>query len=272
MKPFLRWVGGKQNLVKLIAGHIPSSFSNTSSRYFEPFLGAAALFFNLNPINAVLSDLNEHLINCYISIKENPRLIHRYLKIHNLMDSNNYYYQVREKFNDNIHTFSHSQSARFLYLNRSCYNGIFRVNTKGQFNVPYGFKENLLLPQLSTLLEISKVLQNAELHSCSYKEILPFVSENDFVYLDPPYPPLNGTAYFTHYTKERFGLQDQMELANFAKKLVERGCKVIISNADTPIIRELYSDWEIFNLPITRWVSCKSKRNRVNELILLKYR
>lgn len=271
LKPFLRLAGGKQGLVKHLTKYLPENIFSNDRTYFEPFLGAGSLFFELAPKRAVLSDMNFHLINCFISIKENPSLIYKYSLEHKRKSSEVYYYQIRKAFNQNITKSGIAQAARFLYLNRTCFNGIFRVNRSGKFNVPYGHKENLCIPNLEQFIMISNLLRNVKLTNCSYENIIDFVRKGDFIYLDPPYPPLNGTSYFTHYTKDRFEYSDQQKLKVFANTLSKTGCYVMISNADIPIISELYKKWNIHKIETTRYVTSKAKKHKVGELIITNY-
>jgi DNA adenine methylase len=160
----------------------------------------------------------------------------------------------------------------FIYLNKTSFNGIWRVNQSGKFNVPFGNKLNIQIPSLKYIQSISKRLWKMKIKTQSYKEILNEVNKNDFIYLDPPYPPLNGTSYFTHYTREKFNLEDQKEVADFASKLNKNGCFLLISNADTPYIRNLYKDeFCIEPLDVIRWIRSDGKRYKVRELIISNY-
>ena len=256
VRPFLRWAGGKQNIAKNLLKYVPRELNK--ERYFEPFLGGGSLFFLLQPKKAFLSDMNQHLIHCYEVIKKHPSLFHRHLSRLQKFTNEKDYYHIRDEFNIDINNFSVVQAARFVYLNRSCYNGIFRVNKRGLFNVPYG-KKNPYYPTFSEIKNISRILQSATLCFCSYEKILPKLKSGDFIYLDPPYPPLNGTSYFTHYTKERFSKNDQIKVLEIAESLRKKNCFILITNADTKEIRELYSNCldESYNSTII----CKNRRN-----------
>ncbi len=271
VKPFLRWVGGKQQIVARLIKKLPEDID--SRRYIEPFVGAGSLFFALAPRAAALSDLNEHLIHCYESIRDEPGRVAYYLGRHRRLSCRDYYDQQRQIYNQNnlkART-SVAQTARFIYLNQACFNGVFRVNKKGEYNVPYGQKDHLALPSLEHLRTVSHLLQSAQIRCASYKDVLVTLGESDFVYLDPPYPPLNGTAYFTHYTKDRFGAEDQEELAHLVAETSERGCKFMMTNADTMEIRKLYSRYSIESLHVTRFVTCKKQRHKVSELVITNY-
>jgi len=268
-KPFLRWAGGKTRLIRFLDNHLPKDFSN-GNRYYEPFLGAGSLFFRLKPQKATLSDNNEDLIDCFQAVRKRPNLILKYLRQHLLSTCEEYYYKMREKYNTSKPSIA--KAALFIYLNKTCFNGIWRVNKKGQFNVPYGFKEPPCLPSRDELFEASKVLSKARILQMDYKEIAKYVKQGDFVYFDPPYPPLNGTSNFTHYTRERFTEKDHYELARIAKIINEIGCYVLISNADTPYIRSLYEDdFNIFELEVTRWIRTDGKRYKAKEIAITNY-
>lgn len=172
-KPFLRWVGGKQRIVPYLSKLLPTRISE--ARYLEPFLGAASLFLALKPQKSILSDLNEHLINTYLSIRQNPILVFDKLRKHAMNNSESYYYDIREKYR--LGKFSASQAARFIYLNRACYNGVFRVNVKGQFNVPYGKKKNIVIPSKKYFLRISALLKNSTILTSSYENTVNYLKK-----------------------------------------------------------------------------------------------
>lgn len=265
--PFIRWAGGKQKIINKLLSFLPADIQKRN--YKEPFLGAGSLFFAIQPENALLSDANEHLINCYRYIKNDYDLVHQYIASHLHNTSKEYYYKIRKLYNNSKP--SAAQSARFIYLNKSCFNGIFRVNKKNEFNVPYGWKEPPSLPSKSLLKMASKALKKAELLPLSFESILLRITDNDFVYIDPPYPPLNGTSYFTHYTKERFGKEDQLQLAEFVNHVNRTGAKFMMSNADTELIKVLYGHYNLFDISVTRWITCKSKKHKVSELVITNY-
>jgi DNA adenine methylase len=267
LPPFLRWAGGKRQIVRELISLLPDDIENRS--YWEPFLGAGALFFALKPQIAVLSDANEHLIKCYEFVRENCATVARYLRQHADRNSKAYYYRVRKKYNKS--PFSAAQAARFIYLNKTCFNGIFRVNRRGQFNVPYGWKEPPAIPKASALRNVANALRGVVLRTASFETVLAGVSRGDFVFLDPPYPPLNGTAYFTHYTTGRFNGVDHEWLASWVRKLDATGCLFMMTNADTAKIRRLYRGFRFTRLPVTRFITCKAKREIIRELIVTNY-
>lgn len=267
LKPFLRWAGGKSRITELLAVYTPKTYN----RYWEPFLGSAAMFFYLRPEKAFLSDNNSALVDCYNHVRDNPEKIYEKLKEHTKKNSEEHYYSVRDLYNKSKPSIS--QSARFIYLNKTNFNGIFRVNTKGEYNVPYGYKKSLALPPYENFLEISDLLKKADIKHQPFENIENnnLIQENDFVYFDPPYPPLTATAYFTHYTTERFLWEDQKRVAELAKKLAAKKCYVMISNSDTTEIRKLYQGWYSYKLPVVRWVAANGSRIKVNEIIITNY-
>ncbi|MDP8221354.1 MAG: Dam family site-specific DNA-(adenine-N6)-methyltransferase [Candidatus Stygibacter frigidus] len=270
MKPFLRWAGGKQNLIKDLLKYLPPS--DQVGRYFEPFLGAGSLFFATDYKKCFLSDINKDLMNCYRAIKNEPILIATCLERHNanFQKDEQYYYKVRERFNENLEEKSLKQAARFIFLIHTSFNGIYRVNKQGKYNVPIG-KRKPALPSNKYLIQISEKLKGNHLSKGSFKVILNKTLRGDFIYLDPPYPPINGTSFFQHYTKDKFPQKEQAEVAEFAEKLNQKGCFVMISNANTSMLQELYRNWNKYEIETTRYISCKSKRIKVNELIITNY-
>jgi len=226
-------------------------------------------FFALRPKRAVLSDLNKHLINCFKAIRNDPNEVNKHLsKFAKIITPLNYY-KIRDDFNKN--GFSIINAARFIYLNRTCFNGLFRVNKNGKFNVPFGYKKNPIIPDKEYLLRVSTLLQNSKIISDSFERVLSNAIKGDFIYLDPPYPPLDKTSYFNNYTKEKFTHQDQIMLSEVSKKLDNRGCLLMISNADLQEIRKLYKGWNIQSLSVVRWITCKEKKHRVKEIIIRNY-
>lgn len=266
-KPFIRWAGGKQQIINQLLSLLPEDVSVRT--YREPFLGGGSLFFALQPNRAHLNDANEHLVKCFQNVRENPDLICSYLKKHEKLNSETYYYDVRKDYNSK--GYSCAQAARFIYLNKACYNGIFRVNQKGEFNVPYGRKKTLGIPDRENFSKCSEILKKAKIATDTFENALEDAGANDFVYLDPPYPPLNGTSYFTHYTKDKFGDLDQEKVASITKMLDSKGCLFMVSNADTKGIRALYKGFNMVSLSVTRFITCKKTRHRVNELIITNY-
>ena len=268
LKPFIRWAGGKQILIKYLLANLPPD--GDFNRYYEPFLGAGSLFFANGFHNASLSDVNKNLINTFRQVKLNPELIFRLIQNHKNKYTKEYYYKIREVYNNHLDENTPEQVARFIFLLHTCYNGIYRVNLKGQYNVPIG-KLNPNLPTLAHLKNTSKKLQGIKLAVKSYKEIISQVKAKDLVYLDPPYPSLPGNQQWRQFTKDKFSESDQYELAEFAEELNRKKCYVMISNSQVPLIEKLYSQWTIEKIPVTRSVSCKKERLKIHELIIKNY-
>ena len=265
--PLLRWAGGKWRLLKLLIKYLPKDIS--SRYYIEPFIGAGSLFFYLKPISAFISDANSHLINFYKQIRDFPEEVFNLLYEHAKNNGKEYYYQIREEYN--LSGFTIEQAARFIYLNRTCFNGIFRVNKKGFFNVPYGKKEPPALPTKQNLYLASKILEKSKIEALDYKLALKEARKNNFIYLDPPYPPLNGTSFFTHYTSDRFCENDQITLASMVDEIDRKGALFLLSNADTHLIRNLYKKYNVYELSVVRWITSKSVKHKVSELVITNY-
>lgn len=266
--PFLKWAGGKSQLLNTFERFYPASFN----RYLEPFLGGGAVFFHLaarqNKLKAVLSDCNEELINCYLMIRDEPEEVIDELREHR--NDVHYFYKVRAldtKILDDT-----ERAARMIFLNRTCYNGLYRVNRKGEFNVPFGKYKNPKLVDQHNILAASSVLKDAQIVCQPFERVVGKARQGDFVYLDPPYHPLNSTSNFTGYTKGSFNFSDQERLARVFKALTEKGCYVMLSNSDIPAIKELYREFRIETVQAQRAINSNgSKRGRINELLILNY-
>jgi DNA adenine methylase len=249
--PFVKWAGGKGQLLSELNRMIPTQFNT----YFEPFLGGGAMFFYMMSIgmrfNACLSDINAELITAYRAVKDNVKEVIRLLQKYETeykryrpycKEQQKYYFQLRNARNNNLPWSSDVEIAsRLIALNKTCFNGLYRVNRRGEFNVPPGKYKNPLICDSSNLENVSKVLAGATILADDYRNATENAQKGDFIYLDPPYQPLNNTSYFTAYTKDGFDDRDQSQLANVFRKLADNGCLVLLSNSDTPSIRELYS-------------------------------
>ena len=209
-KAFIKWAGGKSLFVDKILEYLPPL--ELIKTYYEPFLGAGSVYISYKPGRAVLSDSNLRLIETFKNIQISPRKVFAYLKKSQRLNSKKYYYKQRDLFNRKSSKYSVAQAARFVYLNKACFNGIYRVNAKGEFNVPFGHRNPICIPSLAELVEISKMLGKATLRTSDYTKIIKGGKKKDVFYFDPPYPPLNKSSYFTHYTKDRFGKDDQISL------------------------------------------------------------
>ena len=237
--------------------------------YYEPFLGAGSLFFAVQPQRAILGDENRALVECFRCIRRGPEAVWRRLRRFLNLRGEVHYYRARERFNRMGS--SYGRAALFIYLNKTCFNGIWRVNREGEFNVPFGGKDEPAFPTLEDLRGASIALRQAKILHGDFEETADTAKAGDFVYLDPPYPPLNGTAYFTHYTKDRFGVTEQHRVANLFKELSKRGCKVLISNADTPLVRSLYAGCKTREIVTQRWVASHGRRYVVRDLAISNY-
>jgi DNA adenine methylase len=263
-KPPIKWAGGKTQLLSQLRPLFPEGFN----LYLEPFVGGGAVFFDLQPNRAVLIDSNYELINFYQVVKNNLEELLRDLKKHK--NSKEYYYKIRSLDPDQMDSIE--RASRFLYLNKTCFNGLWRVNKRGQFNVPFGRYKNPNYRDKENLCMVSAALQNAEIICDDFSIVLDYVSLGDFVYLDPPYHPLSKTANFTNYTEEPFDEQDQMRLVEVFRELDARNCNVMLSNSDTEFIRSLYKGYDIKTVYAKRAINSKGdKRGPVKELVIRNY-
>ena len=273
-KPFVKWVGGKRQLLKQFRElnlYPPECFNPESNTYFEPFVGGGAVFFDLLPKHAELSDTNRELVITYNVIKDNVDGLIKLLKKH--IYNKEYYLGVRAQ---DINELSDIEIAsRFIFLNRTGFNGMYRVNKNGQFNVPFGRYKNPLICDENNLRKVSEVLQGITITHRDYKDVLELAKIGDFIYFDPPYYPLNPTSSFTAYTAKGFFEKEQIELRDTFVKLHERGCFVMLSNSDTPFINELYSGLEgvsVNKIIAGRAINSKgSKRGKINEVLITNY-
>jgi len=238
-KPFLKWAGGKTWFVTNEGNRLPHNYN----RYIEPFLGGASVFFYLNPQEAILSDVNEELINTYISVKDNFQLVYNNLKKHGKQNSQEYYYKIRDLRPRTLP----SAAARMIYLNKTCFNGIYRTNGNGEFNVPYGTDKQITFDR-KELWDASQALQNATLHCQSFEETINLAQENDFLFCDPPYVVPNETSRFTLYGLDSFTWNDQLRLADLLHAALDRGVKIVLTNIEHPDVRALYNDDPRFHL------------------------
>ena len=273
-KPFVKWVGGKRQLLKQFRElnlYPPECFNPESNTYFEPFVGGGAVFFDLLPKHAELSDTNRELVVAYNVIKDNVDGLIKSLKKH--IYNKEYYLEVRAQ---DINELSDIEIAsRFIFLNRTGFNGMYRVNKSGQFNVPFGRYKNPLICDENNLRKVSEALQGITITHQDYKDVLELAKIGDFIYFDPPYYPLNPTSSFTAYTAKGFFEKEQIELRDTFVKLHERGCFVMLSNSDTPFINELYSGLErvsVNKIIAGRAINSKgSKRGKINEVLITNY-
>lgn len=285
VKPFVKWVGGKRQLIPQMKELLPKEFNN----YFEPFSGAGALFFHLQPDNAHINDMNKELIGTYESIRDDVDNLIAKLKKHAKENTKetakDYYYTVREW--DRLPGYSKrsktTKAARFIYMNKVGFNGLYRVNLKGQFNVPYGRYVNPKICDEELLRDISKYLneKNIIFTSKDFEDATSDVQEGDFVYFDPPYDPISKTSSFVSYQKGGFDREQQKRLKRLADDLVHKGAKVILSNSNTDFINNLYnneiedakSDVDYFIIELldaNRNINSKAdKRGKIKEVLII---
>ncbi len=293
-RPLVKWAGGKGQLLDDIRVNYPEGIGETTTRYAEPFIGGAAVLFDILNVYSFdeiyISDINRDLINLYTTVKDEPKSLIESLKIlkNEYMsltyeEQREYYLNKREKFNEIITTSyripSVEMASLFVFLNKTCFNGLYRVNSKGLFNVPMGRYKNPLICDEENILNVSYKLQNAKIVHADYKKSIDFIDEHTFVYFDPPYRPLTETSSFTSYTKDQFDDNDQIELAEYVRQLTRIGAKVMVSNSDPRntnpddnFFDDLYSDFNISRVQANRMINSKgSSRGKITELLITNY-
>jgi len=248
----LKWPGGKRALLKHILALVPGTFN----RYYEPFVGGGALFFALRPTQAVLGDNNTELIDCYKQVRDCPHAIVAHLS--QLRNTKEDYYAIRR----GIPTEDSARAARFIYLMTLSFNGIHRVNSQGHFNVPYGYKEHLQPSDADKIFAVSACLSSAELRYGDFESTVMDAKAGDFIYFDPPYTVSHGNNGFLKYNAHIFSWSDQTRLAMIAHELAQRGCHVIVSNADHPSILELYSSFKMQRIMRSSAIAASSEYRR----------
>lgn len=273
-KPFVKWVGGKRQLLRQFRDlglYPPEGFDPLTNTYFEPFVGGGAVFFDLLPKKAELSDVNNELVTTYNVIKNDVDALIPSLKKHKY--EKEYYLKIRAKNPKDLSDIE--VASRFVYLNRAGFNGLYRVNSSGGFNVPFGSYNNPMICDEENLRRVSRALQKVTIKNQDYKTVLKKTRKGDFIYFDPPYHPISKTASFTSYTADNFSDQDQGELRNTFAELHKRGCYVMLSNSDTPLINELYSG--IKGVKVSQVVAGRAinsnatKRGKITEVLVTNY-
>jgi DNA adenine methylase len=271
LQPFLKWAGGKRQLVPQIRKYIPTKFK----LYFEPFVGAGAVLFDLQPHAALINDANEELINCYRVIKKDPEGLITHARQHR--NTKQYFYRLRslDREPDFKSLSPLERASRIIFLNKTCYNGLFRVNSQGQFNVPFGKYSNPVIVDEIVIRAVSRYFNEAhiQISNDDFEKALSGAGRGDFVYLDPPYDPLSDTSSFTGYNLNSFGRDEQRRLHTVCDDLTHRGCKVLLSNSATDFIRELYSEtnrYTIVEVEASRNInSVGTSRGKISELLIL---
>jgi DNA adenine methylase len=260
-RPFIKWVGGKRQLLPALLGHVPKTYGT----YHEPFLGGAALFFGLRPERAVLTDSNVRLIRTYLGIRDDVDTVIGLLKSYKY--DRGFFEEMRAR---DIDRRSDAEvAAWFIYLNRTGFNGLYRVNSKNRFNVPFGRYENPTICDEDNLRACSRALATATIDVKGFEAILERADPNDFVYFDPPYVPLSATSSFTSYTSDGFGPEQQTKLRDVALALKARGVRVLLSNSASPVVRELYRGFQLEEVGANRMVNSRGAgRGKIAELLI----
>ena len=272
ISPVVKWVGGKRQLLDSIMPLVPRSYTT----YCEPFFGGGAVLFSLQPKSAVINDANEDLICLYRTIRDNVEPLIESLQQHE--NTSDHYYEVRALDRDKEAYASMSdieRSSRLIFLNKTCYNGLFRVNSSGEFNTPFGSYKNPNIVNAATLRAVSNYFKNNDIQILSgdFADALAMLPEKSFVYLDPPYDPVSNSAAFTGYTSGGFGKEEQIRLRECCDELNRRNIKFLLSNSDTQFIREQYAAYTIETVRATRNINSKGdKRGAVNEVLVYNYR
>ena len=272
LSPFLKWAGGKRQLLDKIIDRMPKSFNN----YYEPFIGGGALLFELQPAKAVINDINASLINAYITIAEKPfEFISAVTELDSQIpeDGKAYYYSLRERYNNKLvkTEYDTELAALFVFLNKHCFNGLYRVNAKGLFNVPYNNSKRESINKES-IIAISEYLKNVKIMQGDFEKACNDVQRGDFVFFDSPYAPLNPTS-FESYTKEGFDIESHKRLANLFKKLTDKGCYCMLTNHNTEFINDLYGNkgYKIDVVRVKRMINSNASKRVGEEVIIYNY-
>ncbi len=271
VKPIVKWVGGKRQLIDEIEKYIPDKYST----YYEPFVGGGALLFHLQPKKAVINDVNEELINLYTVVRDNVDELIEDLKKHE--NTKDHYYSIRELDRDKgqySKLTDVERASRIHFLNKTCFNGMFRVNSSGEFNVPFGRYKNPDIVNKATLKAVSKYFNksNIKLLNCDFEKSLKGIRKGSFVYFDPPYDPVSDSSSFTGYAKGGFDREEQKRLKKLCDKLNKRGIKFLLSNSSTEFILELYRDYNIETVQARRSINSNAdQRGEVDEVLVRNY-
>lgn len=273
MKPFVKWAGGKGQLVEKLMNRIPDQYNT----YFEPFIGGGALLLALKPKKAIINDINEQLINVYKQLSTNPnKVIYAVKVIEETPCSKEYYYEMRDKYNKKIsnHELDAECAGLTIWINKHCFNGLYRVNANGLFNVPYNNNKNANSIDENNLVAIGDYISSGsvEIMCEDFEKLCNSVKKNDFVYFDSPYVPVSETAAFTDYTKDGFTLEDHKRLAALFKKLDKKGANIMLSNHDVPLVWELYKDYYIEKVDVKRNINSKANKRTGKEVIITNYK
>lgn len=272
IKPFLKWAGGKRQLLPRLREYFPESYNT----YYEPFVGAGAVLFDLKPQNAVINDNNAELINLYNVIKDKNKIEKLISHLETHENTEKYFYDIRswDREDDYHQIDDYIRASRFIYLNKTCYNGLYRVNSKGYFNVPFGNYKNPDYQNADVLRAVHHYLHDNDIYitNADFEEAVKDAKENDFVYFDPPYDPISKTSAFTSYTKDNFGDAEQERLRDLFIQLYKKGCYVLLSNSNTEFINKLYDypGIEIIEVEANRNINSKGDgRGKIKEVLVI---
>jgi DNA adenine methylase len=274
-RPFVKWAGGKTRVVPQILEFFPVEFE----RYYEPFLGGGALYFSISPQNGCLNDINCVLIEAYLHIRDDvnelisdlAKIQEHYYSLSSMEGKSDYYYEQRQVFNG-LNIKSLHRSALFIFLNKTGFNGMYRENSSGGFNIPFGKRKQPIICDSENLKLVSDVLKQIDIKCGTYEEALKAAKASDFIYLDPPYEPINGTSNFTEYQAGGFLKDDQRKLSKVYRELSDKGCLVMMSNSTADLVYELYADFYINKITVSRGINAsKSGRGKIEELIITNY-
>lgn len=270
VQPVLKWVGGKRQLLSEIKKYIPKG----NYKYYEPFIGGGAVFFELQPKKGVINDFNEELINVYLVIRDELEELLKELKKHEITEE--YYYKIRaiDRTEEYKNWSNVKKASRFIYLNKTCFNGLYRVNSSGYFNTPFGRYKNPNVVNETGLKAVNKYLNenNIEIKCGDYEESLKRIGKNSFVYFDPPYDPISDSSNFTGYTASGFNREEQKRLKKLCDKLDQKGIKFLLSNSNTEFIRNLYAGYDIIIVNANRAINSNgNKRGEVEEVLIKNY-
>jgi len=270
--PFLKWVGGKRQIIPIIKDYLPKNLSSLT--YCEPFIGGGALLFYLQPKKAIINDYNSELINVYCVIKNNvDELI---IDLHKHLNESDYFYNLRSVDRNPLfyNLTAVEKASRIIYLNKTCYNGLYRVNSAGEFNSPFGRYKNPNIVNEPVIRAVNRYLNSSEIDimNTDYSKVLDKLPVNSFVYLDPPYHPVSQTSNFTGYIQGGWDEKDQIRLKIACDKLTSRGIKFLLSNSSSEFIKDLYKDYNIHIVKATRNINSDGeKRGAVDELLISNY-
>jgi DNA adenine methylase len=266
----VKWVGGKSRILSQLTPLLPKGVE--LMRHVEPFVGGGALFFARRPERALLSDVNRQLCATYEAVRDDIEGVIAQLRELSASHSAERYYQVRHRYNHAARISSAERAALFVYLNKTCFNGLHRVNRRGEFNVPAGRYQNPRILDEAALRAASQLLRQAELRCESFESLLSYAKPGDFIYFDPPYEPVSETANFTAYAANGFDRSDQERLRDVFAALDRRRCKLMLSNSDVPFIRDLYRKFRIDVVAAPRAINCDAKRRGlVSEVVVRNY-